>query len=693
MKQKFFNLLLFSFAVVLSATAGNDRVKIWEGRLELPTYRMNLAETAPFFDRDYSYQRARRSVYPYSMNDNMTRKRENVSYKALYLENEYVKLCILPEIGGRLWYAIDKTNGYDIVYRNDVIKPANVGMLGAWVSGGAEWNVFHHHRATTHTPMNYKLEENADGSKTIWIGESELRHRMSWAIGISLHPGKSYIEISGRLINSTENNNSMLYWSNVATHVDENYRIIYPPSVEFGTFHSKEAFCHWPITQEAFRGDETYAKGIDASWWKNHPTSNSIFAYDLQEDYIAGYDYGRHAGTMLVGNHNIVKGGKFWLWGPNSEWDTKILTDNAGHYCELMSGAYSDNQPDYNWLRPYEVKQFSQYWYGIRNIEGVKAGCKEAAINLDFPGKGKVLLGVNVTEKLPNRKIILKANNQIIFSETADIAPDAPFVKTLTIDKNIAEKDLSMILTDAEGKEMLTYVPVQKDITKSLPEIVDYPLLPKQIENNEECYYTGLRNLQFANPFINPTGYFMEVLRRDPGDTRANTQMGVWYRLRGDNEKAKMHLRTAIKRQTKDYTRPKECEAIYNLGLILKSEGTFEAAMDTLYRAVWNYEYNSPANYQLAQLYSTVGDYKSAIERLDEAIVYNGHNFNAINMKATILRHQGKQQEALECINRVLEVDPINAYSLHEKKILANDHSFTDLMRDIPESYLELAIV
>jgi len=690
-KVPFYIVLLLCAFFAVNAN-GNDIVKVWEGTLELPTYLLNAPEAAPIFDRDYSYQRARRSVYPYTMNDNMTRNREKVSYKALYLENDYVELCILPEIGGRLWYAIDKTNGYDIVYRNHVIKPANVGMLGAWVSGGAEWNVFHHHRATSHTPVDYKTVDNEDGSKTIWIGETELRHRMSWSIGITLHPGKSYIEINGRLINSTENNNSMLYWSNVATHVDKNYQIIFPQSTEFGTFHSKESFCRWPVTHEAYRGDEAYAKGIDASWWKNHPTSNSIFVYDLQEDFIAGYDYGRHAGTMLVGNHNIVKGGKFWLWGPNSQWDTKILTDTSGHYCELMVGAYSDNQPDYSWSRPYEVKQFTQYWYGLNGIEGVKSGCKEAAINMDYSGKGKVLLGVNATEKLTGMKVVLSSGDKMLFSETIDVAPDAPFVKTITIDKNIKETDLCMKLMNSKGEIMLTYTPVKKDQTKPLPAIVDYPLFPKEIENIEECYLVGLRNLQFNNPFVNPIDYFMEVLRRDPGETRANTQMGVWWRLRGDNEKAKQYLRTAIKRQTKDYTRPKDCEAIYNLGLILKAEGRYEAAMDTLYRAMWSYEYNSAANYQLAQLYAAAGNYAMALERLNEAIVHNGRNFNALNLKATILRLQGNKEEALGCVNQVLGVNPVNAYASYEKKILAGDNYFGKLMRDIPESYLELAI-
>ena len=255
-------ILTLLLSVTLSAQE-TESVKMWEGTLELPSYIVDAPEVAPIFDRDYSYQRARRSVYPYPLNDNMTRRREIVNYKALYLENEYVQLCVLPQIGGRLFYAVDKTNGYDIFYRNDCVKPANVGMTGAWISGGVEWNVFHHHRSTSHFPSDYRLVENEDGSKTIWVGETELRHRMSWAIGITLHPGKSYMEISGRLINSSQNSRSMLYWSNVATKVDENYEIIYPQSVDFGTYHCKEAFCHWPVVKGEFRGNADYDTHFD----------------------------------------------------------------------------------------------------------------------------------------------------------------------------------------------------------------------------------------------------------------------------------------------------------------------------------------------------------------------------------------------------------------------------------------------
>ena len=689
------------FLMLCAASAQEAGVKAWEGTLEMPTYIGSAPESAPIFERDWSYQRARRSVYPYVLddnmyvvNENMERQKEMRTYKALFLENEYVQLCILPEIGGRLFYAVDKTNGYDIFYHNEVVKPANVGMLGSWISGGVEWNVFHHHRNTTNMPVDCKIVENADGSKTIWVGEVEFRHRMQWAIGVTLRPGKSYMEINGRLINSTADDNSLLYWSNVATKVDENYQIIFPQSVDFVTFHCKNWFAHWPITHETFNDMQFYNEDVDVSWWKNHYMSNSMFVHDLKEDFVAGYDHGKDAGTMLTANHHINKGGKFWLWGPNSMWDTKILTDDSGHYIELMMGAYSDNQPDYNWNKPYEVKKFTQYYYGIRNIKGVKAGNTLAAMNFEPQGKGKYLLGVNTTEAKDGMKVELVRDGKKIYENVLAIAPDKPFVETVKLDEAFKPCEITMNLYEADGKPVLSYTP-RKDTSydKPLPQIVDRPKRPHEIENNEECYFVGLRNLQFHNPFVNPADYFLEVLRRDPGDTRSNTQMGVILRKNGEFEKAAEHLRRAIRRQTHDYTRPADCEAMYNLGLILKTQGKYAAAMDTLYRATWNFAYNSPANYQLAQMYSQVKDYQNALIRLDEAIQNNGNNWNAVNLKASVLRAEGRKDEAKALLEGILAVDPLNIYTTYELDKINGTSEYVTLMGGEIEDYLELAIL
>ena len=284
------------------------------------------------------------------MYDNLTTEKADKSYQMVYLENEYLKVGILPESGGKIFEAVDKTNGYNFFYRQHVIKPALISLLGAWISGGVEWDVPHHHRATSFLPVQYTIEESADGSKTVWVGELELRDRMRWAVGITLHPGKSYLEASFRVINRTPVPTSMLCFSNVAVHVNEDYQIIFPPSTQWGTGHGKRDFTTWPISN-----------GVDLSWYKNIPGSRSVFAWNYRDDFSAGYDHGKQAGTMSIADHTVVPGKKFFTWGdsPNGHLQDTLLTDSDGPYIELMVGAYSDNQPDYSWMTPHETRRWT----------------------------------------------------------------------------------------------------------------------------------------------------------------------------------------------------------------------------------------------------------------------------------------------------------------------------------------------
>lgn len=694
--------LLASVAMMLTlgAAAQNGPVKIWEGTIDLPTYRVAAPEKAPLFERDFAYQRAKRGVYPYAMNDNPTTEKVDSTHRALYLENDYVKVCVLPDIGGRLFYATDKTNGYEIFYRQHVIKPQNVGMLGAWISGGVEWNVFHHHRATSQYPVDYKLVSNPDGSKTIWVGEVELRHRMSWAIGLTLHPDKSYIEVTGRFFNDSENRNSMLHWNNVATHANENYQIIFPENTQFGMFHHKLSHIHWPVANEPYKGNPDFI-GVDVSWWKNLPslTGDSVFIHDLQDDFVGGYDHGKDAGTMLAGNHNINKGGKFWTWGHltyGHMWDCVTLTDNDGPYVELMTSAYSDNQPDYCWINPYETKEFTAYWYGIRNLRNVNRGNEKATVNMDIDPAGPVHVAANVTQIRRNARIVVSHAGKVLYEKTAYIAPDKPFADDFRAP--VAELEdptqVTMSLYSAEGELLIDYHPYKHDINSPLPEDLK-PVNPdpKSIENTEECFYVGMRNLQFHQAHVDPCDYFLEVLRRDPGDVRANTQMGIFHRQNFEYDKAKCYLRKAIARQTANYTRPSDGEAMYNLGLILKDECRWHDAIDTLYRAAWDYEYASAAYYQLAQISSVCGKAVQAMKEAGMAVNYNGMNIDARNLRVSLLRHAGNKAEAVREAKAILEFDPLNFYASRELVLMGAmpKAEFDKLMRGNSESYIELA--
>ena len=703
------NLIPFFLFFFLSHAVYNQpigEVKIWKDTLTLPTYLIHKPDLNPMFFRNQSYQGASRVIYPYPLMDNFSNIKQDKTYTALYLENRYIKLCVLPEIGGKLFYATDKTNDYEMFYRQHVIKPSNIGMLGAWISGGIEWCVFHHHRASTFMPVDYTLSENKDGSKTIWIGEIEPRHRMKWTIGITLYPDISFIEVNVKMFNRTENVNSFLYWANVATHANKDYQVIFPPSVKYATFHAKNSFSHWPVTREEYRGNDYYMNNIDASWWKNHPDPVSFFAFDLKDGFLAGYDHGINAGTIHVANPHIATGAKLWEWGPGergSMWDTKVLTDNDGPYAELMTGAYSDNQPDYSWIKPYEYKQVKQYWYPLQEIRGVKNANQQASVNLSLISPDTVFIAFNTTCEYNNAKVALVIKNNLLFTENINIAPDKPFVKNIKLPVNTCKTDIKVSLYTAENEELISYNPDDKEYNPDLPTEVKQPPSPGEIETNEELFLTGLRIKQFFNARLNALDYFREVLSRDPNDTRCNIQMGIDYKQRAMYEEAKKHFRTAINRLTKDYTRPRSCEALYHLGLVLQAQGKYNTAYDTLSRATWDYAYHAAAFYNLAQIASIRKNYIEALEHINHSLTTNSKNTKALNLKSAILRKLGKYENAGKITEEVLDIDVLDFWVRNERYLIKKHTDqqkeadkelaeLTSVMRNYPDYYLELAI-
>jgi tetratricopeptide (TPR) repeat protein len=656
--------LLITFSI--TPAQADSTVKIYEEPLVIPAYEVGEPDPNPRFYTGRTYQGAQGRVYPYPMLDVLTDNRKDKTYKAVYVENEYIQICILPEIGGRVFAALDKTNNYDFLYRQHVIKPALIGMLGAWISGGIEWCIPHHHRATTFMPVDYTLQENPDGSKTIWIGEIELRHRMRWIIGTTVYPGKSYMEATIKIINRTPFVNSILCWANVAVHANPDYQVIFPPGTEYATYHGKNQFARWPISYERYSGVD-YTKGVDLSWWKNHPSPISFFAWNYKDDFFAGYDHGKEAGTAYVANHHIAPGKKLWEWGPGPRgqmWD-KILTDTDGPYIEIMAGAYSDNQPDYSWIQPYEVKIIKMYWYPLRKIKSVKNANINAAVNLEVSGGNTAKIVFNTTSEYKNAKVILTADNKEILRQRIDIAPDRPFIKDVTLAPGINEKDLRVSLLSSIGEELIVYQPVEKE-GAPMPEPVKPPPAPEDIKTVEELYLTGLRLDQFHNAALEPYPYYEEALKRDPGDSRVNTELGILYLKRGMFKEAQEKLDKAIKRLSKNYTSPKTGRAHYYLGLALKYQAKYEAAYDALYKATWSYGYHTAAYYHLAEIDCLRKDFKTALKHLDHSIATNTWNTKALNLKSAVLRKSGQFEEAAKVVLKVLDFDPLDFWAEYE---------------------------
>lgn len=635
-------------------------VTIREADEVIPTYLAGPPDPNPMFFFGRESQGAEGRIYPYPLYDNLTNVKTEKTYHVVYLENEYVKIGILPEIGGRLFSALDKTNNYDFIYKHSVIKPALIGLIGAWISGGIEWNIPHHHRATTFIPVQWSREDNADGSKTIWVGELEVRQRMRWAVGYTLYPGSSVLECKLRIINGTPIEHTMLCFANVAVAPDDNYQVIFPPSTQYSTGHSKRSFQPWPVTDN----------GIDVSWYKNNKNAASWFAVNYADDFIAGYDHGLNAGVMSVADHNIVPGKKFWTWGVGSMWD-KILADDARPYLEIMVGAYSDNQPDYSWLQPFEERSFEMNWYPFRGIDGVKNANLDAAVNLDIKN-GKASFGFYTTKAYTDAIVSLKAGSKVLLEEKISINPGRPYAKQIVVPTGLDEHEIHASLT-AGGRELVGYSPV-RIIPVSRPVGTTTPGEPADYKNDEELFLAGQRIDQFHNPALDADPYWSEVLRRDSDNVSANTGMGLLSLTKAEFTNAEQYFDKAIKRLTFQYTSPKNVEPFYYLGVALKAQGRFDEAFTAFYKATWKQEWKSPGYFSLAEIATMRGDFSSALNFVNRSLDANSFNVRAYILKAAILRHLNRNDEAARLVTFAKgKCDPLDVSLMAEQWLATKD--------------------
>ncbi|TYA74683.1 DUF5107 domain-containing protein [Seonamhaeicola marinus] len=689
------NKVLFAF-LLFQIVILNAQVKIYEGTEIIPTYKTGENLKSPIFYTGRSVQGAQGHVYPYPSQTDLGRALVDVSYDMVYLENEYIIVKVLPAFGGRLFSAIDKTNGHELFHTNSVIKPDLIGTLGAWVSGGIEWCFPHHHRTTTMLPSDYRLIKNEDGSATIWIGETEKTIRARGIVGMTLHPGKSYIEVDYRLNNTSTKTKAFLFWANVAITANDDFRTFWPPSQEIGVFHNNRSFIQWPISNETDSyGRTSYKEGVDLTWWKNHPNPVSFFMWDIKEGFIGGYDYGAKAGTVHVGDPHKNNASKLWQFGPGLQGQNarRKLTDDGKAYVELMTGTFSNNQPDYSWNLPHAVKDAKNFWYPIRDLEVVKNSTVEASVTLQMRNPKTVFYGFNTTQNYQNAKYILKSDSEILTQGTVTINPAKPFTATYKSKKPLDEYKLKVILTDENNNELVSYTPY-KPLKPELPRPQEKVKRPEDIETVEDLYLTGRFVEQFNRPGKNPDDYYLAALDKSPNDYRTNIALGIRRINQTRYKEALDYLQTASDKLQIKYFQPKEGEIYYYKGLAYRALGNNEGAYKNFARATWYYQWFSAGNYQLAQMESIGGNYGKALEYIKEAYSTNTRDGRINILYSALLRKTGHEEKAKHLIDDLLTYDPLNFSALYEKSLIDKTTSINNWdknMQDLDNNYLEIA--
>lgn len=670
-------------------------VKAWKEQVVIPTYEVGAPEKNPLFLEKRVYQGSSGVVYPYPVIEKITDKKIDKTYNAVFLENEYIKVMVLPELGGRVQMAYDKIKKRHFVYYNHVIKPALVGLAGPWISGGIEFNWPQHHRPSTYMAVDSTIEENADGSVTVWVNEMERMFHQKGMAGFTLRSGCAYLEIKGVVYNRTALPQTFLWWANPAVAVNDYYQSVFPPDINAVFDHGKRAVSSFPIATGTYYKMD-YSAGVDISNYRNIKVPTSYMAVNSRFNFEGGYENDTHAGMLHVANHHVSPGKKQWTWGNGDfgrAWD-RNLTDTDGPYIELMAGVYTENQPDFTWLQPYEEKHFTQYFLPYRELGVVKNASKDLLLNIDPEGRNGVCFKIFATSK-QTVKVTLASDDgtRIYYDKEATITPEA--LLSETVDTGDTPFNRLRLSISRGGKELL-YWHAEPDEIKPMPDAAEAALLPNEIKTTEQLYLTGLHLEQYRHATYDPTDYYEEALRRDPIDVRCNNALGLWYIRKGRFQKAEQYLLTAVRTLLKRNPNPYDGEPIYNLGLALKYQGRIDEAYDRFYKSTWNAAWQDAGYFACAQISTLQGRLEDALDEIDRSLIRNWHNHKARALKTAILRHLGRTEEALQLIEASLAIDPFNFGCRYERYLItqqsADLREITVLMRHEANNYDEIAL-
>lgn len=602
-------------------------------KIVIPTYETGKPEELPVFFEKRANQGASSKMYPIPYTDRLTDKVVDKTYDAIVLENEYIKVTALPEIGGKIHGATDKKTGYDFVYTNKVIKPAMIAIAGPWVSGGIEFNWPLHHRPTTYEPMFSCISENEDGSKTAWMGETEPYNRLKGMVGLTVPEGRSYVRADVSLYNGTPVARPFLWWANLAVCVNKDYAVVFPPDVEYVNDHDRRAVLSWPIAKGLYATARPYdyGDGKDIHMYRNIvvPSSFMVSKGQSDSDFLCGYDHGRQCGTVTVANHYVVPGKKLWTWGNNAfgyKWCSN-LTEDGSRYVELMTGGYTDNQPDFTYIAPYETKRFVQFWYPVHDLGEVKNATIDAAVNLEKEGRG-CKVGFCVTGVFPACTIVVRDNGKIVLQEQADLEPGTAWVKHIG---RAFKCGMSAELLDKDGTRLVEYTVHERGTHKPITPRKPSPR-PEEIATVEELYLHGKHLVQYKHFSFRAEDYFAEGLRRDPDDARCNEAMGDLLFDRGQFAEALVHYERAEARLELRNADPENTDVLYKRGICKRFLGNDKEAYRDLYWSTWSYKNRSAAYYALAGLASSQGDINESVRLLRLSLETNVRHLWAKHM-------------------------------------------------------------
>lgn len=622
-------------------------VRVWVEAVTLPTYEVGAEDPNPMFLEKRVYQGSSGAVYPYGVIDTLTGQKQMKSYQAVWLENDFIKVMLLPELGGRIHRAYDKVMQRDFVYYNEVIKPALVGLVGPWISGGIEFNWPQHHRPTTFMPVDVSIQEREGGAKTVWLGEVEAMRGLQVMAGFTLYPDKALIEITGKVFNGNDTPRHFLWWSNPAVKGGDDHQSVFPPDVTAVYDHGKRDVSAFPIARGTYYKVD-YSAGVDISRYRNIPVPTSYMADKSDYDFVGAYCHGERGGLLHVADHHVSPGKKQWSWGNcdfGLAWD-RNLTDDNGPYIELMTGVYTDNQPDFTWLDAGEEKVFVQNFLPYNTLGTLQNANTRAAIKLERTDDG-LLCGVYAVAPLGGARFEVSDEGGVLLSQSLDLQPGQAWLEPFAL---TGEGRLQVRLLDEQGQPVLSYLEHQP-AGEALPDPASAPLAAADLDSVDELYFIGQHLEQYLHASRSPFDYYLRALALDGGDYRCNLALATLEYNRANYEQALAYANQALTRAHRLNKNPQCGKASLLRAHIEERQGLLDAAFDDFHKATWSGNGRDAGFLGLARIAMVRRDPVQALQFVERSLAVNGTHYGAIALKGLALLECGEREAALAYID------------------------------------------
>jgi len=645
--------------------AAEPAVRAYEGTLVLPTYEHSGRETEPPLFAGSSLS----GLYPFTtyimpFRPDSPKPR---TYRAVFVENEYLKLTYLPELGGRFFSLYDKVRGREVFYRNDVIKPSHYNPRISWVQSGIELTGPRDlHMLTLHGEpfWSNKVVRHEDGSVSLVLGEVDPVYQMKVNLSATLHPGVAAMEIGVFCYNARDGRMPQMLWMNTALPATPRTRFIYPMTRTVG--HTTADIADWPLYN-----------GIDYSWDRNNQHMLGVFGIDIYDDFQGAYNFDQDYGVFRYADRRVVQGMKLWTfgYGPGAKNLENGYTDNAGPYVEVQSGRHVWDG-HYEWVAPHKVESWNEWWVPVAGTGGLTTLSRDVALNLNVepgpgPGASSVKVAIAATRPISGASVIVSASGVEVGRKAVNLDPSKPFGAAFPVQQG-AEwlKELRVRISDGAGHVLLDYLrpdgdPGRKEYTPFTRPLEQPRKAPEQMSVEELTLAAEFRQKELDEPGARVL--LDRALERDPGYSRAHLLLGVQEFTGGRYEPALKHLENVIARD------PYADEAYYYLAMTQFALGRDHDAERNLYYIWPGSAYFGEREYHLGRLAVIARGYASAIGHLQRAITANGYDLLSRLTLALAFRESGNKVAAASALSEIERIDPTNSIAERERYALTEN--------------------